>query len=116
MKDSPEDRSKIDDSSPPPARLSRREFLGISVAGLAALSTARCGTGKNVNVVPRHVLGGPGQIAPSDRINFAGVGIGGQGNSVLENFSKEQQNIVALCDVDWKFAAGTFKKFPSAAR
>jgi len=116
MKDSPEDRSKSDDTSPPPARLSRREFIGISVAGLAALSAARCGALKNVTIVPRHVLGGPGQVPPSDRLNFAGVGIGDQGRSVLGNFSKEQQNIVALCDVDWKFAARTFKRFPKAAR
>ena len=116
MKDSPEDRSKIDNSSPPQARLSRREFLGISVAGLAALSAAGCGAAKNVTVVPRHVLGGPGQVPPSDRINFAGAGIGGQGGGVLEAFSKEQQNIVALCDVDWKYAARTFKRYPQAAR
>jgi hypothetical protein len=29
-------------------------------------------------VVPRHVLGGPGHTAPSDRINLACVGAGGQ--------------------------------------
>ena len=29
--------------------------------------------------VPRHVLGGPGFVAPSDRVNVALIGAGGQG-------------------------------------
>lgn len=47
---------------------SRREFLKRSSLGLAA-----------VTIVPRHVLGGPGQVAPSDRVNVALVGAGGRG-------------------------------------
>src|SRR5207247_8874882 len=44
----------------------------------------------------------------------AGVGIGGQGGSDLEQLSSE--NIVALCDVDSDFAAKTFNKYPEAKR
>ena len=30
-------------------------------------------------IVPRHVLGGKGFIAPSDKLNIASVGVGGKG-------------------------------------
>jgi predicted dehydrogenase len=63
-------------------------------------------------IVPRHVLGGPGQKPPSEKLNIAGVGIGGQGASDLNDVRSE--NIVALCDVDWDYAAHTFKEYPKA--
>src|SRR6185295_12075442 len=44
--------------------------------------------------------------------NIAGIGVAGQGGQDIIQFPKE--NIVALCDVDWAHAAGTFKKFPAA--
>ena len=62
-------------------------------------------------IVPRYVLG-QGQTPPSDKLNIAGVGIGGQGGGVLNDMKTE--NIVALCDVDSAKAAGTFKAFPKA--
>jgi predicted dehydrogenase len=65
-------------------------------------------------IVPRRVLGGPGVTAPSDRLNIAGIGIGGQGMWDLQELEKE--NIVALCDVDWDYAAKAFEKYPKAAR
>jgi predicted dehydrogenase len=63
-------------------------------------------------IVPRHVLGGAGNTAPSEKLNIAGVGIGGQGASDLNDVRGE--NIVALCDVDWDYAAHTFKQYPKA--
>jgi predicted dehydrogenase len=63
-------------------------------------------------IVPRHVLGGAGQTPPSEKLNIAGVGIGGQGGADLRALGS--QNIVALCDVDWQHAAGTFKRYPQA--
>jgi predicted dehydrogenase len=63
--------------------------------------------------MPRSVLG-QGQTPPSAKLNIAGVGIGGQGGGVLSDMKSE--NIVALCDVDWTKAAGTFKAFPNAER
>jgi predicted dehydrogenase len=63
-------------------------------------------------IVPRHVLGGAGQTPPSEKLNIAGVGIGGQGGHDIQQFSS--QNIVALCDVDWRLAAGMFKRYPQA--
>src|SRR3954469_15744285 len=58
-------------------------------------------TSAGLTIVPRHVLG-RGQAAPSDRLNVAAVGVGGQGRSDLVNLATE--NIVALCDVDWDYA------------
>lgn len=81
--------------------LSRRQFLGASALASAAVS-----------IVPGSVLGLNGATAPSERLNIAGVGIGGQGGADLNQMRSE--NIVALCDVDWRHAAGTFKKFPNA--
>ena len=49
-------------------------------------------------IVPREVLGGRGYIAPSEKLNIAGIGIGGKGFSDLMNMKSE--NIVALCEVD----------------
>ena len=70
--------------------ISRRAFLGKVAAGGAACA-----------IVPRHVLG-RGFTPPSDKLNIAGVGVGGMGRNNLINLSS--QNIVALCDVDWRYA------------
>ena len=82
--------------------LSRRGFM--SGAAAAAAFT----------IVPRHVLGGPGNTAPSEKLNVAGIGVGGRGAGDLGEVSGE--NIVALCDVDWRHAAGTFKRYPKAKK
>ena len=79
----------------------RRRFLVTTAA--AAFS---------FHLVPRCVLGGPGHKAPSEKLNLAGIGIGGQGAGDLREMAGE--NIVALCDVDWKYAAHTFKTYPKA--
>jgi predicted dehydrogenase len=71
-------------------KMSRRKF----VTNLAATSAGFA-------IVPRHVLG-RGQTAPSDRLNVAAVGVGGQGRSDLVNLATE--NVVAICDVDWEYA------------
>jgi predicted dehydrogenase len=54
-------------------------------------------------IVPRHVLGGPGYQAPSDTLNVAVVGFGGQG-SVNALALAATENLVAVCDVDMSFA------------
>jgi len=73
---------------------------------------AAAGVAVAVHVVPRHVLGGPGQKPPSEKLNLAGIGVGGQGGGLMRIMAGE--NIGALCDVDWKYAARTFKKYPKA--
>jgi predicted dehydrogenase len=84
------------------ARLSRRRFLTQTAAASAFL------------VVPRHVLGGPGQDSPNNKLNIAGIGFGGQGAWDLGEV--KSQNIVALCDVDWGYAAKIFDEYPKAKR
>jgi len=83
--------------------LHRRRFLAT-----AASAAVGC------QIVPRIVLGGPGQTPPSGRLNVAGIGVGGQGGGVLRGVAAAGQNIVALCDVDGKYAAHTFKAYPKA--
>lgn len=89
-------------SSPANLRLNRRTFLASSAAAGAFM------------VLPSHVLGRQGRVSPNSKLNIAGIGIGGQGASDLNDVSGE--NIVALCDVDWDYAAKTFAKYPAAKR
>ena len=74
--------------------------------GGAAIATAA------FQVVPGYILGLNGAQPPSRKLNIAGIGIGGQGGHDINQFPDE--NIVALCDVDWAHAAQMFKKFPQA--
>jgi predicted dehydrogenase len=81
--------------------LTRRDFLG-SAAALAAFS-----------IVPRHVLGGAGQIPPSEKMNIGCVGVGGmQGFNDVNSVSS--QNIYALCDVDETQLNKAAAKYPGA--
>jgi predicted dehydrogenase len=82
------------------SKLSRRSFMK-AAGGVAAFT-----------IVPRHVLGGAGNVAPSEKLNVAGVGIGGMGKNNIERCAGE--NIVALCDVDWSYSAPVFAKYPKA--
>jgi predicted dehydrogenase len=63
-------------------------------------------------VVPASVLGLRGAPSPNEKLNLAGIGIGGQGGEDLGHL--ESENIVALCDVDKHHAAHIFKKYPKA--
>ncbi len=82
---------------------SRRKFLRETGAFAAAAM-----------IVPSHVVSGLGHIPPSDQLNIAGVGVGGIGRSNLRNITG--QNIVALCDVDWKYAEACFGDYPKAKK
>lgn len=81
-------------------QISRREFLKATTVASAFV------------IVPRHVLGGPAHTPPSEKLNIAGIGVGGMGGSNLRQC--ESENIVALCDVDSNYAAKTFKRYPKA--
>jgi predicted dehydrogenase len=82
----------------------RRKF--IQQAGLAAAA---------FTIVPRHVLGGKGFIAPSDTLRVAGIGAGGQGGYDLSSIAKTEKAAIAfLCDVDDRRAAASVKAFPKA--
>ncbi len=85
--------------------MSRRKFLKTGAIAAAGLT-----------VVPSSVLGQKrtGKASPSDKLNIAAIGIGGKGFSGLKNL--ESQNIVGLCDVDWKYSARVFDYFPKAKK
>src|SRR5512136_1828459 len=87
----------------PENRMTRRAFM--KSAGAAAAAPAL------FDIIPRRVLG-RGQTPPSDKLNIAGIGVGGMGASNLREL--ETENIVALCDVDLHYAAGTVKRYPAA--
>jgi predicted dehydrogenase len=63
-------------------------------------------------IVPRYVLGANGRSSANEKLNIAGIGVGGRGANDLE--AVESENIVALCDVDWDRAKGTFNRYPRA--
>ncbi len=66
-------------------------------------------------IVPRHVLGGQGFLAPSDRLVVAGVGVGGKGYSDIASFAKSgKADIGFLCDVDDRRAARSVAAYPKA--
>ncbi len=66
-------------------------------------------------IIPRHVMGN-GFIAPSDKLNIAGIGVGGKGASDLMEFAKSPfVNIVSLCDVDDRQAKDARKRYPKAS-
>jgi predicted dehydrogenase len=68
--------------------LSRRRFLTSTAATAASLA-----------IVPRHVLGGTGYVAPSDKVNIALVGAGGQGRTNLRAlFKQEDAQVIAIAD------------------
>jgi predicted dehydrogenase len=70
--------------------VSRREFLGTAATAAVGFS-----------IVPRHVLGGPGFIPPSDKVNIAFIGVGAQGLRVMLHFLKEADvQGVAVCDTN----------------
>jgi len=65
-------------------------------------------------ILPSHVISGLGHRMPSDKLNIAGIGVGGRGGGVIRAVKSE--NIVALCDVDWKYASKIFGDFPDAKK
>ena len=81
--------------------ITRRTFLGTAASAAAGFT-----------ILPSNVIAGLGHKAPSDKLNIAGIGVGGQGYNNLRNL--ETENIVALCDVDWDYAENTFKRWPKA--
>lgn len=65
----------------------RRQFLGAASAAAA------------FSIVPRHVLGGPGFVAPSEKINIAMVGAGGRALQNMQELFKESDcQIIAVAD------------------
>lgn len=92
-------------TAPQNLNLTRRGFVSSAASAAFAFT-----------IVPRHVLGGPGYIAPSEQLQVAGIGAGGMGGGDIATVSKLGANFVALCDVDDERAAGTLSAHPKARR
>ena len=70
--------------------MNRRKFIGTAAA-----------TAATITVVPRHVLGGPGFIAPSDKITVANIGCGTQGLREMPGLLQNPElQVVSVCDVN----------------
>src|SRR5437867_4146526 len=80
--------------------LTRRQFVRHTAVAFGALSFPFVAT--------------PNVLGANNRLNIAGIGVGGKGASDIENVDNE--NIYALCDVDEVNAAGSFRKYPQAKR
>ena len=78
-----------DDKKRDRQKLSRRGFLAGSAAAAA------------FTIVPRHVLGGLGQAAPSDTLGGALIGCGGQGEGTFRGLGPNVRRL-ASCDVKYK--------------
>jgi predicted dehydrogenase len=66
----------------------RREFISTTAAAAAAFT-----------IVPRHVLGGPRFVPPSDKVNVAVIGVGGQGRTNARGLMQEDDcQIIAVAD------------------
>jgi len=82
---------------------SRRDFI-------KKAATATTG----ISIIPAAAVSGLGHKAPSDKMNIVGVGVGGKGFINLK--AMETENIIGLCDVDWKYAQRCFDRFPKAKK
>jgi len=73
-------------------QLDRRHFIKMTAVTAGAFT-----------IVPRHVLGGQGYIAPSEKLNHGIIGVGSMGLNHI-NYVKDdpQGELVAVCDVDSK--------------
>ncbi len=82
--------------------LTRRAFL-------AAATTTAAVAARRVNAAEV----APGRKSPNEKLNIAGIGVGGMGRGNLDAVAPTE-NIVALCDVDAHYAGGTFGAYPKA--
>jgi predicted dehydrogenase len=74
----------------------RRDFVKKSILAATGIS-----------IIPRHVMGGPNFLAPSDTLTKAVIGVGGMGQYHLDY---EGTKLVAICDADANHLAGTLQK------
>ena len=85
--------------------LTRRQFLRGAAVGVALF-----------NILSGRVMAGVKRLGPNERLNIAGIGVGGRGGGDIDEMAQEGQQVVALCDVDEKYAAKKFAKYPKAKK
>ena len=90
--------------------ISRRNFLQKSALATAGAIVATTPLMGNVPASSQRKK----KQAATDKLNIAGIGIGGRGGGVIRQMNSE--NIVALCDVDWKYAANQLNNYPDAKK
>jgi predicted dehydrogenase len=93
-------------SSPEKNGISRGDFIKQSALATTALT-----------IIPRHVMGGKGYVAPSDKLYIAAVGCGGEGAADIRTLMRTPNKnavISHLCDVDDRQSAPIRKEFPNA--
>jgi len=83
--------------------ISRRQFMFTSATAAAGLT-----------ILPSGIISAKGRTAPSDKLNIAGIGVGGMGFGNLK--AMQSENIVGLCDVDWGYSARVFDHYPKAQK
>ncbi len=81
---------------------SRRDFVKKS-----ALITS------GITIIPRHVLGGPSFIPPSDQLTKAVIGVGAMGQNHL---NYEGTKLLAVCDTDSNHLAKTLAKTDNSVK
>src|SRR6185436_17830371 len=83
-------------------KINRRHFLHRAGAGVALF-----------NILPGTLLGAE-KLSPNAKLSVAGIGIGSRGGADVGEVAGLGHNFVALCDVDDKYAAKEFAKYPKA--
>ncbi|HKK64014.1 MAG TPA: Gfo/Idh/MocA family oxidoreductase, partial [Bacteroidales bacterium] len=83
--------------------VSRRKFVATSAAAAAGLT-----------ILPGGIISARGRTAPSDKLNIAGIGVGGIGGRNIDKLNSH--NIVAFADVDWNYSKEQFEKYPDAKK
>jgi len=98
---------KMDTEKTKLSEVSRREFVKSTTAGAAAFT-----------ILPSFTIGGLGHVPPSDKLQIAAIGCGGEGENDIQHYAdapKKNAVISCLCDVDDRQAAPRIKQFPKAA-
>lgn len=86
-------------------KIHRRQFLRRAGMGVALF-----------NILPGSGVRGADRLSANDTLNLAGIGIGSRGGADVGEAAGLGHHIVALCDVDEKYAAKEFAKYPNARR
>jgi predicted dehydrogenase len=92
-------------------KCTRRLFLASSAAAVAAAGCATTGTKTSARST---TLAKSGYKSANEKLNIAGIGVGGKGSSDISQCDME--NVVALADVDWQKGAGAFRRFSNAKK
>ncbi len=87
-------------------KMSRGKFISNSLISAAGFY-----------IIPRHVMGGKGYTAPSDKLYIAAIGCGGEGAADIRHYveaPKKNAVVSFLCDVDDRQSDPRRKELPQA--